>query len=496
MSAVAEKKQTIRSTIPARLDRLSWSAFHTRMVAGLGAAWILDGLQITIASSVTGVLSSPKTLGMTSTEIGLIASVYLFGEVVGALFFGRLSDQLGRKRLLIYTLLLYLCGTGLAAFVTGHHTGWLVFFYLTRLLAGMGIGGQYAAINSAIDEMMPSKYRGRVDIWINGTYWAGAILGSFVSLIFLNVFAENVGWRLAFLMGPVLALIVIVVGRTLPESPRWLMTHGRMEEAEAELKKIEDAVRKSGQELEPVDDSKALELTPEKRYGYVTFLRLVFKQYPRRAILGASLMITQSFLYNAIYFTYGLVLVKFYGVSADKVPLYGLAFAVGNLCGPLILGPLFDTVGRKKMISGTYFISGALLAISGLLFQEGHLDATTQTFCWIVIFFFASAGASAAYLTVSETWPIEIRAEAIAVFFAIAQLFGAFGPMFYGALIGDGTSTTGLFVGYVIGGGIMIAGGIVEIVFGINAEGKSLEDITKPLTATEAPAAAAVPVTP
>jgi MFS family permease len=496
--STAAAAQKIRSTIPARLDRLSWSPFHTRMVAGLGAAWILDGLQITIASSVTGVLSSPKTLGMTSTEIGLIASIYLFGEVVGALVFGRLSDQLGRKRLLIVTLLLYLCGTGLAAFVTGHHTGWLVFFYATRLIAGMGIGGQYAAINSAIDEMMPSKYRGRVDIWINGTYWAGAIIGSFVSLIFLNAFAINVGWRLAFLMGPVLALVVIVVGRTLPESPRWLMTHGRMEEAEAELKKIEDAVRSSGQGLEPVDDSKALELTPEKRYGYITFLRLVFKQYPKRAILGASLMITQSFLYNAIYFTYGLVLVKFYGVSADKVPLYGLAFAVGNLCGPLILGPLFDTVGRKRMISGTYFISGALLAISGLLFQKGHLDATTQTFCWVVIFFFASAGASAAYLTVSETWPIEIRAEAIAVFFAIAQLVGAFGPAFYGALIGDGASTTGLFVGYVVGGGIMIAGGVVELVFGINAEGKSLEDITKPLTATEepAPAVAAAPATP
>jgi MFS family permease len=334
--STAAATQAIRSTIPARLDRLSWSPFHTRMVAGLGAAWILDGLQITIASSVTGVLSSPKTLGMTSTEIGLIASIYLIGEVVGALVFGRLSDQLGRKRLLIVTLLLYLCGTGLAAFVTGHHSGWLVFFYATRLIAGMGIGGQYAAINSAIDEMMPAKYRGRVDIWINGTYWAGAIIGSLVSLIFLNAFAINVGWRLAFLMGPVLALIVIVVGRTLPESPRWLMTHGRMEEAEAELKKIEDSVRSSGQELEPVDDSKALELVPEKRYGYVTFLGLVFKRYPKRAILGATLMITQSFLYNAIYFTYGLVLVKFYGVAADKVPLYGLAFAVGNLCGPLI----------------------------------------------------------------------------------------------------------------------------------------------------------------
>src|SRR6185503_18468722 len=269
-----------------------------------------------------------------------------------------------------------------------------------------------------------------------------------------------------------------------PESPRWLMTHGRMEEAERNIASIEEAVRKSGQEIEPVDDSQALELTPEKRYGYVMFLGLVFRTYPKRAILGATRMITQSFLYNAIYFTYGLVLVKFYGVNADMVPLYGLAFAVGNLCGPMLLGPLFDSVGQKPMISGTYIISGVLLAISGLMFDKGHLDATTQTFCWIVIFFFASAGASAAYLTVSETWPIEIRAEAIAVFFAIAQIFGAFGPAFYGWLIGDGQSRTGLFIGYLIGGGIMIFGGIIEIIFGINAEGKSLEDVTEPLTAT------------
>src|SRR5215472_55159 len=263
MSTV-EATSAIRSTIPARLDRLKWSPFHTRMVCGLGAAWILDGLQITVASSVTGVLIKPQTLNMTSTEVGLIASIYLVGEVAGALVFGRMSDRLGRKRLLIVTLLLYLFGTGAAAFVTGHHTGWLLFFYATRLVAGMGIGGQYAAINSAIDEMMPAKYRGRVDIWINGTYWAGAILGSFVSLIFLNAFPVNVGWRLAFLMGPVLALIVIYVGRTLPESPRWLMTHGRVEEAERELAKIEEAVKKSGQTLEPVPDSAALELKPEK----------------------------------------------------------------------------------------------------------------------------------------------------------------------------------------------------------------------------------------
>jgi MFS family permease len=453
------------------------------MVFGLGAAWILDGLQITISSSVTGVLTKPQTLGMTSTEIGLIASIYLVGEVFGALVFGKLSDRLGRKRLLVVTLLLYLCGTGLAAFVTGHHTGWLVFFYLTRFIAGMGIGGQYAAINSAIDEMMPSHYRGRVDIWINGTYWAGAIIGSLASLIFLNAFAVNVGWRLAFLMGPVLALIVIVVGRTLPESPRWLMTHGRVEEAEKELGKIEDAAIKAGQTLEPVDDSKAIELIPAKKYGYITFLRLVFKQYPKRAILGAALMITQSFLYNAIFFTYALVLTKFYDVSATKVPLYGLAFSVGNLLGPLILAPLFDTVGRKKMIAGTYLLSALLLALSGWMFEKHFLTADSQTFVWVVIFFFASAGASAAYLTVSETWPIEIRAEAIAVFFAIGQIAGACGPAIYGALIGNGSSRTPLFIGYLLGAAIMAIGGVIEIFFGVNAEGKSLEDITKPITA-------------
>jgi MFS family permease len=485
MTMTEADARPIRSLIPARLDRLGWSPFHTRMVCGLGGAWILDGLQITVASSVSGELTKSSTLGMTSEQVGLIASVYLVGELVGSLVFGKRSDKMGRKRLFIFTLLLYLIGTGLAAFVTGHHAGWLLFFYATRLVAGMGIGGQYAAINSAIDEMMPSKYRGRVDIWINGTYWAGAILGSFVSYIFLNHFAPNVGWRLAFLLGPVLALVVIIVGRVLPESPRWLMTHGREQEAEAEMAKIEEAVRKAGGELAPVDESLAIELKPETQYGYLTFLRLVFHQYTKRAILGATLMITQSFLYNAIFFTYALVLINFYHVPSNKVPIYGLAFSIGNLCGPLVLAPLFDSWGRKQMIAGTYIVSAVLLAFSAVLFDAKVLTATTQTIMWVVIFFFASAGASSAYLTVSETWPIEIRAEAIAVFFAIGCIAGAVGPALYGALIGNGTSRTGLFVGYLIGAGIMLIGGIVEVFLGVNAAGKSLEAITKPLTSTD-----------
>ena len=462
------------------------------MVVALGVAWILDGLEITVASSVTDVLTHPETLALSSTAAGLVASVYLAGEVVGALFFGRLSDKLGRRNLFMITLGVYLVGSGLTALTLGNGPFWIGYLYLTRFIAGMGIGGEYAAINSAIDELIPSRYRGRVDIMVNGTYWAGAVLGTLGSLIFLNVVSLSLGWRLAFLIGPVLGIVILFVRRHLPESPRWQVMNGREKEAEESISYIEHEVEESGAQLPKVDESKALELQPTTKIGYVALTRVLFREYPSRAILGATLMITQSFLYNAIFFTYTLVLGKFYGVPPETAPVFLIAFAVGNLAGPFVLGHLFDTVGRKKMISGTYIISGVLLAISGLMFDKGHLDATTQTFCWIVIFFFASAGASAAYLTVSETWPIEIRAEAIAVFFAIAQIFGAFGPAFYGWLIGDGSSKTGLFVGYVIGGAIMVLGGIVELAIGIKAEGKSLEAITKPSTATDQPAAAAV----
>jgi MFS family permease len=473
----------VRSLIPARIDRLPWSPFHTRMVVALGVAWILDGLEIAVASTVAGALNKPETLNLSSTAVGLVATVYLIGEVVGALVFGQLSDKLGRRNLFMITLGVYLVGSGLTALTLGNGAGWVVFLYLTRVIAGMGIGGEYAAINSAIDELIPARYRGRVDIAINGTYWAGAILGTLGTFVLLNVLSPSVGWRIGFLIGPVLGLVILLVRRNLPESPRWQIMNGHEQAAEESISFIEQEVAQSGKALSPVDESKAIDLRPAGRIGYLALTRVLFREYPSRAVLGASLMISQSFLYNAIFFTYALVLGKFYGVALTSVPLFFIAFAVGNLTGALAMGHLFDTIGRRIMISGTYITSGVLLGISAFLFNAGLLTATTQMISWCVIFFFASAGASAAYLTVSEIFPLEVRAKAIAVFFAIAQCFGALGPVIYGALIGDGSQPFKLFIGYLLGALVMIAGGLVAVAFGVAAEGRSLEDIAMPLAA-------------
>jgi MFS family permease len=473
---------TIRSLIPARIDRLSWSPFHTRMIVALGTAWVLDGIEITIAGAIGPILTDEATLGLSTTEVGAIATVYLLGEVFGALLFGRLSDALGRKNLFIVTLGIYLAGNALTALTWGGGTLALVFLYLTRFIAGCGIGGEYAAINSAIDEMMPAKYRGRVDIGVNGTYWGGAIIGTLGTFILLNHMSLNVGWRIGFLLGPVLGAMIWNLRRHLPESPRWLIMHGREAEAEDNIAIIERQVESSGQTLAPVDESLAIEIRPSKPHGYMSLLRVLFKQYPSRSVLGASLMITQSFLYNAIFFTYTLVLTNFYDVPKENAPIYLIAFAVGNLVGPLTIGHLFDIIGRRVMIAGTYLLSGILLAVTAVMFNAGILNAITQTIAWCIIFFFASAGASSAYLTVSEIFPLEIRAQAIAVFFAIAQCFGAIGPVFYGHLIGEGDPGK-LFIGYLIGAGVMVAGGIVEIFLGVDAEGKSLEHVAAPLSA-------------
>jgi MFS family permease len=470
----------IRSLIPARIDRLPWSRFHTRLVMALGVAWILDGLEITIASNVSPELTQKATLHLSVAGAADIATWYLIGEVIGALFFGRLSDKLGRKNLFMVTLGVYLIGSGLTA-ATPAGGKWFIFLYLTRIVAGMGIGGEYAAINSAIDEMIPAKYRGRVDLAVNGTYWGGAILGALATFYVLNHISAGLGWRLAFLLGPVLALVIIYVRKNLPESPRWQIMHGRESAAEGSIAEIEADVAATKGELPPVDPSMEIEITPTRQIGYLALLRVLFAQYPSRSVLVAALMITQSFLYNAIFFTYGLVLEIYFHVKPADTALYFLAFAAGNLAGPLTIGRLFDTIGRRKMISGTYLVSGVLLIISAQLFKAGDLNATTQTLAWAVIFFFASAGASAGYLTASEVFPLEVRAKAIAVFFAIAQCFGSLGSHLYGHLIGTGNNSNNLYVGYLIGAGAMIAGGLVAVFLAVDAEGKSLEDVAKPL---------------
>ncbi|PZS32710.1 MAG: MFS transporter [Pseudonocardiales bacterium] len=474
--------------IPARIDRLSWSPFHTRLIVALGVAWVLDGIEITVAGAIAPVLTDKATLGLTATEVTAIATVYLIGEVFGALFFGRLSDALGRRKLFVITLGVYLVGNAATALTWDNTTVALVFLYTTRLVAGSGIGGEYAAINSAIDEMIPAKYRGQADLAVNGTYWAGAVIGTLGTYILVNQVSLGIGWRIGFLIGPLLGAAIWGLRRHLPESPRWLIMRGREEEAERSIEFIEEQVTSAGIDLAPVDDDKALEIRPTEQIGFIVLAKVLFKHYTSRSILGASLMISQSFLYNAIFFTYTLVLTTFYHVNEKSAPFYLVAFAIGNLAGPLTIGRLFDTIGRKRMISGTYILSGVLLAISAVLFDAGILNATTQTIAWSVIFFFASAGASAAYLTVSEIFPLEVRAKAIALFFAIAQGFGAIGPIFYGHLIGNikHPDTGKLFIGYLIGAVVMIIGGIVEVFLGVEAAQQSLEDVASPLSAIRA----------
>jgi MFS family permease len=490
--ALSRGAGVVRSLVPARLDRLPWSPFHWRVVIGLGSAWILDGLEIQIVNAAATVLTDGRTLGLSAAQVGILASIYLLGEVVGALVFARLADQLGRKRIFLATLVIYLIASGISGLAFSF---W--FMAIFRFIAGTGIGGEYAAINSAIDELIPSHYRGRVDIGINGTYWAGAMIGSVASVFLLNpsIFPIDVGWRLAFLIGPILGLGIIYLRRVLPESPRWLMTHGREQEAEETTDRIEEEVGRQGLEIEPVPASKAIDIKARGAISYVEIGKVLLRRYPSRSFLGFSMMVTQAFLYNAIFFTSGLVLAKFYNIPSDQLGLYFFPFALGNLAGPLILGRLFDTLGRRLMIASTYCGSAILLAISGWLFNQGLLDAGTQTVMWCVIFFFASAGASAAYLTVSEIFPLELRAQAIAFFFAISQLAGGVAaPTIFGALIGDAASRAPLTAGYYLGAGLMFVGGLIAWFFGVNAERKSLEDVASPLSAVVPSPADAGPV--
>lgn len=466
----------VRTLVPARMDRLPWTRFHWTIVVGLGFSWILDGLEIQIVASA----GFQADLGLTAAEVGALGTIYLLGQVAGALVFGRLSDTLGRKKLFILTLAIYLVASAIAGLSPN-----FAFLAVFRFLAGAGIGGEYAAINSAIDEIIPSRYRGRVDIAINGTYWGGAALGSAANLFLLNTdyFAEDVGWRLGFFIGPVLGLLIIWLRRHIPESPRWQMTHGHEEDAERTVADIEARVEKdTGRALDPVPDRQAIVVEDQGRIPFTVIARTLVRDYPKRTLTGAAMMITQSFLYNAIFFTYALVLQNFYGTDPASTQYFFFPFAIGNLLGPLLLGPLFDTWGRRQMIFLTYAVSAVVLAASAVLFSMDLLTATTQTVFWCVSFFFASAGASSAYLTVSEIFPLELRGQVIGYFFALGQIVGSIAPLLYGSFIGDGSDRGPLTAGYFLGSGVMLVGGVIALVFGVAAERQSLEAITDPLS--------------
>jgi MFS family permease len=477
----AESGISITTNIPQRMDRLPWARWHWRVVGALGITWLLDGLEVSIVASLGPMLTHPDTLHLTQSEVGLTASAYLAGSVFGALLFSYLTDRQGRKKWFMITLVLYLTATVLTAF------SWdLMSFMLFRFLTGAGIGGEYAAINSAIDELIPARSRGHTDLAINGTWWLGSAAGALLTLLLLNpaIFPESIGWRLCFVFGAVLGVAIIIVRRVIPESPRWLMTHGRVPDAEAIVSEIERQVTHDlGISLVAPQGTITVHTRPPATI--MTVGRELFQSYPRRTVLGLGLMITQSFMYNAVSFTYPLLLTTYYAVPSATIGLYILPFALGNFLGPLLLGRLFDTVGRKPMISLTYGLAGLLLGFAGYLFWIGSLTLTQHMMLWSLIFFFASAGASAAYLTVSEIFPMEIRAMAIAFFFIVAQGAGVAAPWLYGMLIE--TSITSVFYGYLLGGGMMLLGAAIELWLGIDAEGQSLEQLAAPLSSRPSP---------
>jgi MFS family permease len=469
----------VETDIPLRLDRLPWSRFHTLVIAALGITWILDGLEVTIAGSIAGALQSSPLLHFTAGEVGLLGSAYLAGAVLGALLFGYLTDRLGRRPLFMVTLGLYLVATALTA------ASWnLASFVVFRFLTGAGIGGEYAAINSAIQEFVPARFRGRVDLAVNGSFWVGAALGALGAVVFLQpgVLPDDVGWRAAFGIGAVLGVGILGLRRFVPESPRWLMIHGRIDEAKAVIAEIEERV---GTSAPAEKGGGGLRLVTVSRLSTVRMIEAILKEYPSRVVLGLVLMAAQAFFYNAIFFSYALVLKRFYDVPPQSVGWYVLPFAVGNFLGPLLLGPLFDTIGRKRMIALTYALSGVMLAIVGDLFRLDVVGAAGLTACWSAIFFFASAAASAAYLTVGESFPLEARALAIAFFYAVGTACGGIiSPALFGALVGSGERGA-VFLGYLFGAGLMIAAAVVALALGINAERQPLEAVARPLSAAK-----------
>ena len=471
----------IETSIPSRLDALSWSGFHTRVVLALGITWILDGLEVTLAGALSGALKESPTLNFSNFDVGLSNSAYLAGAVLGALGFGWLTDRIGRRKLFFITLALYLSATAATAL------SWNVASYaLFRFLTGAGIGGEYTAINSTIQELVPARYRGWTDLVINGSFWVGAAIGATSAIVLLDphLIGPDLGWRLAYLTGAALGLVVFVMRMWIPESPRWLMIHGRPEEAHAIVAEIERSVighaQDPRQQAFPKIKLRMRDHTPLREVA-----RTLFVTYRQRSLVGLALMIAQAFFYNAIFFTFALILTDFYAIPADDIGWYILPFAAGNFLGPLVLGRLFDTLGRRVMIAFTYGVSGVLLALSGYLFAIGVLSAQSQTIAWMVIFFFASPAASAAYLTVSETFPLEVRALAIALFYAIGTgIGGVAGPALFGALIDTG-SRGSVFAGYLLGAGLMVAAAVIAWRYAVAAERQALEQVARPLAFVE-----------
>lgn len=481
VSAAAAADRIIETSIPARLDALPWSGFHTRIVLALGITWILDGLEVTLAGALSGALKQSPTLRFSNLDLGIANSAYLAGAVLGALGFGWLTDRIGRKKLFFITLALYLSATAATAL------SWNIASYaLFRFLTGAGIGGEYTAINSTIQELVPARYRGWTDLIINGSFWIGAAMGAVAAIVLLDpaVIGPDIGWRLAYLIGAAIGLVVLLMRMWIPESPRWLMIHGHPEKAHEIVDEIERSVVGHNHDSGGAGFAKIrLKMRDHTPLGEV--VHTLFFTHRQRAVVGLVLMIAQAFFYNAIFFTFALVLTDFYGISADHVGWYLLPFAAGNFLGPLLLGRLFDTLGRRTMITFTYGISGLLLALSGYLFSIGALSAQGQTIAWMVIFFFASPAASAAYLTVSETFPLEIRALAIAVFYAVGTgIGGVIGPALFGVLIDTG-SRNSVFAGYLLGAALMIAAAIVAWRYAVAAERRSLEQIARPLAFME-----------
>ncbi|MFE9998355.1 MFS transporter [Streptomyces avermitilis] len=481
---------TVTTDVPARLDRLPWSRWHWMIVIGLGTVWILDGLEVTTVGNIAGRLSEDGSgLSITSAQVtGVAAALYVAGACAGALFFGWLTDRFGRKKLFMVTLVVYLSATALTAL--SFNSWW---FFTFRFLTGFGIGGEYAAINSAIDELIPAKYRGRVDLIINGSYWLGAIGGALLSILMLDtsIFPKDLGWRLTFALGVVLGLVILLVRRHVPESPRWQFIHGRGEDAEALVSSVEREIEQEKGEPLPHAES---EITIEQRksVGFGLIAKTVFGRYPKRAVLGLALFIGQAFLYNAITFGFGAILTTFYDVPTGGTGYYFAVIAAGNFIGPLLLGKLFDTVGRRIMIASTYLLSGLLLFGTAWLFDRGSLSAMTLTACWCAVLFFASAGASSAYLTVSEVFPMETRAMAIAFFYALGTAAGGIsGPLVFADLTKSGV-VGDTVLAFQIGAGLMCAAGLVAAFLAVNAERRSLEDIAEPLSVaqTTAPAPA------